>query len=85
MEPASSIIKKCGGPTKVADHLGVHPTRVHAWKRSKGRGGTGGIIPMKHAQVLLRDAKQLGADLLPEHFFPDFASAAEGQEAQPAE
>lgn len=70
MEPASTIIKRCGGPTKVANHLGIHRTRVHAWRSSKDKGGTDGIIPMKHAQVLLRDAEALGADLKPEDFFP---------------
>jgi len=84
MEPASNVIKKCGGPTKVASHLGVHRTRVHAWQSSKEKGGTGGIIPMRHAQTLLRDAKKLGVDLQPEDFFlreedqaPSLTSASE--------
>lgn len=69
MEPASSIIDRCGGPAKVAEHLGIHRTRVYAWQAPRDKGGTDGIIPMKHAQVLLRDAHVLGANISPEDFF----------------
>jgi len=70
MEPAHSIITALGGPTAVADLVGVHRTRVSMWKCSKERGGTDGLIPMKHAIVLLRIAKERDIEIGPENFFP---------------
>jgi hypothetical protein len=69
MEPASTIITKLGGPSKVAAIVGVHPTRVSNWKRPKSVGGTGGRIPQNHHRALLRAAQERGiseitADLL---------------------
>lgn len=69
MEPANTIISALGGPTKVAKIVGVHRTRVSNWKRAKEKGGTGGIIPMRHALVLLDEAKRLSIDITPEDFF----------------
>ena len=69
MEPAQSIISKFGSARAVAKIVGVHRTRIHAWKRPKDRGGTGGSIPMGHAEKLLDAAKERGIDLSPEHFF----------------
>lgn len=70
MEPAQSIIKKLGGPDKVADICGVHRTRVFAWKRKKVERGTGGVIPMKHIPVLLAHAASSGVDLSASDFIP---------------
>lgn len=69
MKPASSIIEAFGGPTTVAKIVGVHRTRVSMWKVSKEKGGTGGLIPMKHALVLLEEARRRGVEVAPEDFF----------------
>lgn len=64
MEPASSIIEKCGGPQVVADWLGIDVTRVYHWRRPKDRkGGTGGLIPPKHHWSLIQKAKIAGVKL----------------------
>lgn len=62
MEPATSIIKKLGGTGKVAALVGVHPTRVSSWKRSREAGGTGGRIPQSHHLTILRAAREAGLD-----------------------
>lgn len=70
MEPAASIIGKLGGDTAVAAIAGVHRTRVANWKRPKEAGGTGGMIPFKHAKVLISAAKERGVTLSAEDFLP---------------
>lgn len=70
MEPASKIIQALGGPKKVSEIVGVHRTRVSNWKRPKEKGGTGGLIPMKHASALLEEAKRVGANISARDFFP---------------
>lgn len=76
MEPASSIIRQLGGPNKVADIVGVHRTRVSNWKRPRGDGGTGGMIPFKHVPALIAAAKVEGIDLTADDFLPRQESAA---------
>lgn len=70
MEPASKIIKKLGGPSKVALITGVHRTRVSNWKRGKEVGGTGGVIPFKHVPKLLEAAVEMGEPLSADDFLP---------------
>lgn len=70
MEPATTIINRLGGPTKVAEIAGVHRTRVSNWKRKKEEGGTGGVIPFKHVPALLAAAKECGVKLKVEDFLP---------------
>ncbi|MEL6467079.1 MAG: hypothetical protein AAFQ58_19125 [Pseudomonadota bacterium] len=70
MEPASTIIKKLGGAAAVAKMAGVHVTRVYMWMRSKDVGGTGGVIPLKHAPVLIEQAKQREIEINPADFVP---------------
>ena len=75
LEPASSIIAKLGGPSKVAAVVGVHPTRVSNWKRAREVGGTGGTIPQKHHLSIIRLAVESGVaigadDLLPREAAP---------------
>lgn len=76
MEPATSIIKALGGPTKVAVIAGVHRTRVHGWTRPKGVGGTGGHIPLPHIPKLLSAAREKGIDLTADDFIPQSSEEA---------
>ncbi|MBM2293808.1 hypothetical protein JQX09_17915 [Sulfitobacter pseudonitzschiae] len=71
MEPATSIIKAFGGTRAVSELTGVHIAQVSKWRWSKERGGTDGLIPMKHSVVLLREARVQNIDVKPEDFFPD--------------
>lgn len=71
MQPAESIIAKCGGHDVVAQICGVNRTRVFRWTYPPERGGTGGFIPATHHQRLLSGARARGIDLRPEHFFAD--------------
>lgn len=69
MEPASSIITKLGGPTKVGREIGVHRVSVSKWMAPKP-SGTGGVIPFKHVPGLLKIAKGLGVPLSADDFLP---------------
>lgn len=73
MEPASSIIRKLGGPNVVASIAGVHRTRVSNWMRDKEAGGTGGTIPMRHMRTLLDAAQARGVPLSADEFVPSAA------------
>lgn len=70
MEPATRIIELLGGPTRVAEIVGVHRTRVSNWKRPRDAGGTGGVIPHWHVAKLLKAAHESGVDLEPQDFAP---------------
>lgn len=63
MEPAQTIIKKLGGPSAVAEVVGIHRTRVSSWQRSRETGGTGGRIPQNHISALLEHARAKGLAL----------------------
>lgn len=78
-EPASTVIRKLGGPKSVAGIVGVHRTRVSNWARGKDVGGTGGVIPMKHVAKLLDFAKANGIDLSACDFIPAFSDAPESK------
>jgi hypothetical protein len=69
LQPAQAVIQKFGGPSAVAELLGIHRTRVSNWQRPQSSGGTGGLIPAKHQQRLLDAARERGLDLKAEHFF----------------
>lgn len=70
MQPASTILKKLGGPTKISRGIGIHRVRVSNWARPKESGGTGGVVPQRHIPALLAYAKSIGEELGPEDFFP---------------
>lgn len=76
LEPAASIIERLGGVEEVARITGVHLTRVYGWKRPKGPGGTGGLIPFKRALMLLGAARDRGIQLTANDFMPSKARAA---------
>lgn len=69
MEPAKSIIDKIGGHSVVAEWLGVSVTQVYRFTYSKKKGGTGGLIPARHQQILLDKAAIADIDLVPADFF----------------
>lgn len=68
LEPATSIIRKFGGPSKVAEITGAHRTRVSNWMRAKESGGTGGSIPLKHASRLVAYAAKSGISVSADEF-----------------
>ena len=76
MEPALSIITKCGGAPIVAKWTGADVTRVRRWTYPKSRGGTGGLIPAKWQADLLAKARAAGVKLTPADFFRRPAEAA---------
>jgi hypothetical protein len=77
MEPASTIISRFGGPTKVAAILGIGRVRVSNWKRPRDKGGTGGRVPQDHHPKLLAEASRLGIALTAEDFLPPLPSSGE--------
>jgi len=68
-EPATTIINRCGGVSVVAEWLKLNPTSVQRWTYPKERGGTGGLVPSKRQEALMRAAREHGKVLRPEDFF----------------
>lgn len=66
---AHHVIEKCGGAAKVAEMTGVHVSRVYRWTHAKEKGGSAGVIPSRHQQTLLREARERGIELSPADFF----------------
>lgn len=75
LEPARSIMVRCGGPTIVARALGLHRSQPLRWQYPKECGGTGGNIPHRYQRDLLRWAVATGIDLTPEDFFGEMTAA----------
>ncbi|UOA14494.1 hypothetical protein [Sulfitobacter dubius] len=70
MEPAASIISALGGPTAVAETIGIHRTRVSMWQAPRERGGTNGMIPYRHIEKIMEMARAQNVSLGPESFMP---------------
>lgn len=70
MEPAQTVIGKFGGPSALAELLGIHRTRVSSWQRERSAGGTGGNIPQRYHQQMLAHARANGIELKAEDFLP---------------
>jgi hypothetical protein len=68
MEPAASIVRALGGPSKVAEIVGVHRTRVSNWMRPREKGGTDGFIPHRHVNALLAYAVKHNKEVSPSSF-----------------
>ncbi|MDG2570621.1 hypothetical protein P7L87_23970 [Vibrio parahaemolyticus] len=81
MEPANTIIKLLGGPTRVAEAVNVHRTRVHSWMRPREKGGTGGVIPHWHVPKLLAFAQKKGVKLKRTDFAPQHVVIQTGEAA----
>jgi hypothetical protein len=62
MSPVETVIAKFGGPSRVADLLGIDRSNVTHW-RKQARGGR---IPGKWQEKLLKLAPTIGVDLKPE-------------------
>lgn len=56
LDPARSIIQRCGGATAVAHMTGRDVSRVRRWTFPRERGGSDGIIPMKAAREIAQKA-----------------------------
>lgn len=69
MEPASSIIRKLGGPAVVAKVARTAYTAPYRWQHPVKKGGTGGLIPHKHIPKLLEFARDKGIELSADEFF----------------
>jgi hypothetical protein len=57
-EPAYSIITRLGGPSVVAEALGLSRQGVWRWTRPKSLGGTDGLIPVRYQSALVDLAKR---------------------------
>lgn len=73
LEPARSIIGKIGVDI-VAQRTKTHVSQVYRWMYSKPRGGTGGLIPMRHIPALIAEAKERGIALSADDFIPKEAA-----------
>jgi hypothetical protein len=57
--PAAAVIEKCGGIAKTAKIIDRDRSVVSRWLAPRERGGTCGIVPMRHAHTLLEKVPQL--------------------------
>lgn len=65
LDPAATVVALCGGIDATAKLVGRDRSVVNRWLLSKERGGTGGLIPMRHARTLLERVPELTE----RHFF----------------
>jgi hypothetical protein len=67
-DPAHSVIMRFAEPERklsqaldvVSKITGASRTRVYRWMRSRDEGGTGGLIPLRHAKKLFEYATKHG-------------------------
>jgi hypothetical protein len=59
LQPAARVIDLCGGIDATAGIVGRDRSVVNRWLLPRERGGTGGRIPMHHAQRLLESVPVL--------------------------
>lgn len=57
-QPAAQIIEALGGLTEVSKAAKTTVTTVQRWRLSPKQGGTGGFIPRKYHERLIRHAKK---------------------------
>jgi hypothetical protein len=69
-EPATSIIKKFGGPEVVAAIVEASPGQVRRWRQVKEKGGTGGAVPHWHIPKLMAAAAARKLKVRAEDFLP---------------
>ncbi len=70
MEPASTIVKRLGGPATVAAAVGTALTAPYRWQYPRAKGGTNGVIPQRHHRALIEFAKANAIALSAEDFLP---------------
>lgn len=88
MTPASEIIKRLGGPKKVAEMLGITRNGVQRWtyptrEQSGGRvNGLGDRVPMRHWTALVEksDGRVTLAELMTDKF-SEIVALAESEAA----
>lgn len=64
--PGEYAVHVFGGVKKLARILGMEPTNISRWQRSRHEGGPRGLIPNKKQKVVLDIAKERGLDLTAE-------------------
>jgi len=69
MTPAHDIIDLVGGVQAMADLTGVDPSNVHRWTYPKARGGTDGLIPVRHHKRIIDSEAGKAAKLTHNDFF----------------
>lgn len=77
LQPAYGVIVKCGGIDATAKIVNRHRSVVNRWLMPRERGGTGGQVPMRHAQILLREVSALSES--------DFFASANSPAGSPRE
>lgn len=77
LQPAASVVAKCGGIEATARIVKRHRSVVNRWLLPRESGGTGGQVPMHHARILLRDVAELSES--------DFFAGADPTPAEPSE
>jgi len=86
MDPAETIIRKCGGGNfargvnRVSAWTGVDKSQVYRWSYAKAKGGADGVIPAQHHQKILDGARREAIALKPEDFFARPADKAAAEE-----
>ncbi len=75
MEPALTIISRCGGVGTVAGWLSLDRSSVLRWTYPRAKGGTDGAIPTRHQRDLLVKAVLEGKSLTAADFFRGAAEA----------
>jgi hypothetical protein len=58
-QPAARVIELCGGIEATAKIVGLDRSGVNRWRMPRARGGSGGLIPMRHARLLLATVPEL--------------------------
>ena len=53
MSPAQLVIEKLGGVRATARALGINPSTVCRWQKTKEDGGTNGFVPQNHFKQIL--------------------------------
>jgi len=81
MEPAQTIIGRCGGIAVIARWLGLDHSTVRRWTYTREQGGTGGHVPAKHQTQLLGIAVQNGVQITPADFFCSSSQVPEPERA----
>lgn len=70
MEPATTIIKRLGGPEVVARVTGRAAGAPYRWTYPVEKKGTGGLIPQRYHRPLLEYARENEIPLSADDFLP---------------
>ena len=70
MEPATTIIKKCGGIAETARLALCNTNWVYRWNIEVSKGGTGGRVPRKAQDNLLAASERKEANISVTDFYP---------------